>query len=253
MTMRLALIGDIHGNLSALEAVLAELERESVDHIICLGDVAVGPQPVETVEQLRSLGCPVVKGNWDAWFFGSMPKLDGELGKVLGDLRAWSAGRLSSEHRRYVEGFERTVEVALDDRASLLAFHGSPRSFEDSIWATTPDGDLEQMLEGRSNLVYAAGHTHSQLFRRFGESVVVNPGSVGLPFRRIEQGVMRIAPWAEYGLLACGDGHLSVELRRTEFDVEGFLAVMRASGMPHAEWWAELWTDESRPLPSALS
>jgi hypothetical protein len=82
---------------------------------------------------------------------------------------------------------------------------------------------------------------------------VVNPGSVGLPFRRIERGVMRIAPWAEYGLLTCGDGHLSIELRRTDFDVDEFLEVMRASGMPHAEWWAELWTDDSRPLPSALT
>ena len=251
--MRLALIGDIHGNLSALEAVLAELGREAVDDVVCLGDVAVGPQPVETVERLRALGCPVVMGNWDAWFFGEMPRLDGEIGQVLADLRSWAVARLTSEHRDYFASFAPTVQMRLSDGAALLAFHGSPRSFEESIWATTPEAELEQMLGGRPALVFAAGHTHSQLFRRFGESVVVNPGSVGLPFRRIEQGVMRIAPWAEYALLTCDDGHLSVELRRTVFDVEAFLAVMRRSGMPHADWWAELWSDESRPCPRALS
>lgn len=243
--MRLGLIADIHGNLPALDAVLAELGREGVDRIVCLGDISLGPQPVETLERVRSLGCPVIMGNWDAWFLEGMPQLDGRLGEVLGDLRSWSVEQLSSEQRQYLTEFHPTVEVPLPDGATLLAFHGSPRSFEDSIFATTPDQEVEEMLAGRTALVLTGGHTHFQLFRRLGESVLLNPGSIGLPFRRPNRGIMEIAPWAEYGLVQHDEGRLVIELRRAAFDLDGFLRAMRESGMPHAEWWAALWTAES--------
>lgn len=243
--MRLGLIADIHGNLPALDAVLAEIRREGVDRIVCLGDISLGPQPAAALERVRSLGCPVIMGNWDAWLLEGMPQLDGRLGEVLGDLRTWSAEQLSSEQRHYLTQFHATVEVPLPDGATLLAFHGSPRSFEDSILATTPDQELEQMFAGRTALVLAGGHTHFQLFRRFGESVLLNPGSIGLPFRRPSRGIMEISPWAEYGLVQHDGDRLSIELRRTAFDLDGFLRAMRESGMPHAEWWAALWTAES--------
>lgn len=241
--MRLALIADIHGNLPALDAVLAELRREDVDQIVCLGDVSVGPHPVETLERVRSLGCPVVMGNWDAWFVQEMPRFDGQLGHVLGDLRAWSVEQLSAAHRDYLGSFAPTLDLRLPGGAKLLAFHGSPRSYEDMIFATTPDEELEPMFAGHDGLVLAGGHTHFQLFRRFGESVLVNPGSIGLPFRRPQSGVMHIAPWAEYGVVRHDGERLSIELRRTGFDVGGFVRTMRGSGMPHAEWWAGLWSE----------
>jgi predicted phosphodiesterase len=246
--MRLALIADIHGNLPALDAVLAEIDREGVDRLVCLGDISVGPQPVETLERVRSLGCPVILGNWDAWFVEGAPHLNGKLASVLLELHAWSAGQFSREQREYLGGFEPLLEVPLTAGESLLAFHGSPQSYEDMILATTPDQELERMFAGRSALVLAGGHTHFQLCRRFGESLLVNPGSVGLPFRRRREGVMGIAPWAEYGLVDHDGGRLSDELRRTTFDVEGFLETMRSTGMPHADWWASLWTEEHAAL-----
>ena len=66
--MRVAVLSDLHGNPFALDAVLADLEPRSVDEIVCLGDVAIGPFPNETVARLRELGCPAVMGNWDTWF-----------------------------------------------------------------------------------------------------------------------------------------------------------------------------------------
>jgi putative phosphoesterase len=246
--MRLGLIADIHGNLPALDKVLAELDRESVDQILCLGDVAVGPQPVESLERLEGLACPTIMGNWDACMLGDEPRVDGELAEMLVDACTWSAEQLSSAHRDFMRSFQDTVEQRIDDELTLLAFHGSPRSFDDWIFATTPDEELEQMLAGREATVFAGGHTHFQLLRRFGESVVVNPGSVGQPFRRPRRGVMRIAPWAEYCLLGHEHGRLAIELRRTAIDIEGFIRTMRQSGMPNAERWAELWA----PEPSAV-
>jgi predicted phosphodiesterase len=244
--MRLALIADIHGNLPALDAVLAELEREGVDHVVCLGDISIGPQPVETLERVRALDCPVILGNWDAWLVEGMPRFDGgQLGEVLGDTCAWAGSRLSPEQRDLLTSFAPAIELELPDGEQLLAFHGSPRSFEDAIFATTPDDELEEMLDGRTALVHAGGHTHFQLVRRFGESLLVNPGSIGLPFRRALPGIMEVAPWAEYGLLRHEDGRVSVELRRTPFDLEAFLTAMRESGMPHADWWAARWTSRS--------
>jgi putative phosphoesterase len=247
--MRLGLIADIHGNLPALDNVLAELEREGVDQIVCLGDVAVGPQPLETLERLRTLGCSTVMGNWDACMLGETPKLDGELAEMLVDACTWSAAQLSSAHRAYMQGFQDMIELRLDEQLRLLAFHGSPRSYDDEIHATTPDEELEGMLAGHEADVFAGGHTHFQLFRRFGESVVVNAGSVGQPFKRQRRGVMRLSPWAEYCVLVYDEGRLAIELRRTAVDVDSLIATMRRSGMPHAERWAELWA----PEPSAVS
>jgi putative phosphoesterase len=246
--MRLGLIADIHGNLPALDKVLAELEREGVDQIVCLGDVAVGPQPIETLERLRTLGCPTTMGNWDACMLGEAPKLDGELADMLVDACTWSAAQLSPAHREYMQGFQDLLELRLDEQLTLLAFHGSPRSYDDEIHATTPDEELEGMLAGHEADVFAGGHTHFQMFRRFGESVVVNAGSVGQPFKRQRRGVMRLSPWAEYCLLVYEGGRLAIELRRTAVDVDNLIATMRRSGMPHAERWAELWA----PEPSAV-
>jgi predicted phosphodiesterase len=242
--MRLALIADIHGNLPALEKVLAELDRQEVDQVLCLGDVAVGPQPVETLERLDKLGCPTIMGNWDACMLGEVPKVDGELAEMLVDACTWSAEQLSSAHREFMRGFQPMVELAIDDELTLLAFHGSPRSYDDEIFATTPEDELDQMLEGYEAAVFAGGHTHFQMFRRYRESVVVNPGSIGQSFRRRRRGVMRISPWAEYCLVGREDGRLTIELRRTPIDVEEFIRAMRRSGMPHAERWAELWAPE---------
>jgi putative phosphoesterase len=242
--VRLALIADIHGNLPALDQVLADLDRDRVDEIVCLGDVAVGPQPIETIERLRALGCATVMGNWDACMLGDEPKVDGEIAEMLVDACSWSTAQLRPEHVEYLRGFKETFEVQLDDEMLLLAFHGSPRSFDDGIFAATPDDALEQMLAGRQAAVYACGHTHFQLFRRFGEAIVLNAGSVGQPFRRQRTGVMHISPWAEYCVVASEDGRLSVDFRRTPVDVASFVERMLASGMPHADWWADHWRPE---------
>jgi putative phosphoesterase len=242
--MRLALISDLHGNLPALERVLAQLAREHVDELICLGDVAVGPQPVETLDRLKSLGCTTVMGNWDSCLLGTEPQVHGEIAEMLVDVCTWSAAQISPAQQQYIRSFKDTHEVRLDENLTLLAFHGSPRSFNDYIYATTSDDELETMLAGYEADVYAGGHTHFQMFRRLGEGVVVNAGSVGQPFRRRRAGMMPLSPWAEYAIVSYSDGRLGVEFRRAPLDVESLAEMVRASGMPDAERWAGLWTPE---------
>ncbi len=238
--MRVALLADLHGNLLALNAVLEELEREQIDRIVCLGDVAVGPQPTATLERIRDLGCPVLMGNWDSWFLDGLPDLPDDLGRKLVEIGSWWADQLDEESRSYMRTFEQTLTLDLGD-TTLTAFHGSPRSNEVGILATTPDEEVEELLTGLEAPLVACGHTHFQLLRRVGESLLVNPGSVGLPFVR-DGGVMQIAPWAEYAVVAVDGERLGVDFRRTGFDVAALTASMLASGMPHAGWWTGLWT-----------
>ena len=239
--VRLGLISDLHGNLLALEAVLEDLERSEIDRLVCLGDVAAGPEPRATIERLQELACPVVVGNWDCWLLEGMPQLPGEAGPKLRDQGDWSAAQLGEPEQAFLAGLPPHVEINLDG-AAVLCVHGSPRSNTDDIRATTPDGELAEMLAGTEPAFLAAGHTHVQLARQHGATLIVNPGSVGLPFNSWPpNGALRVSPWAEYAILTIDDGLISTELRRIAYDISALLDVARESGMPHTEWWADQW------------
>jgi putative phosphoesterase len=242
--MRVGLISDIHGNRLALDAVLSELEQEGIDQLVCLGDVAVGPQPAEALARIRELGCPVVMGNWDAAFLGDMPVPRDEVGRKLVEIGEWWSNFLSPADREFMQSFVPTLDLELDGTRAVC-FHGSPHSYDDWIFATTPDAELKAMLDGFEQPVLIGGHTHLQMIRRFEEAVIVNPGSVGLPFREWWPRPVLISPWAEYGVLSWEHGRLSLDLRRTSFDVDAFLELSLESGMPHAQWWADCWARES--------
>jgi predicted phosphodiesterase len=249
--MLLGLISDIHGNLLALEAVLAELEREPLDRLVCLGDVVAGPRANEALARIRGLGCPVIMGNWDAWSIDGMPQPTSSVEEKLYAIGAYWADRLDDEDRDFIRSFVPTLELELEPEKTLLCFHGSPSSFDHWIVATTPDEEVARMLAGRKAPVMAGGHTHLQMVRRYSDSLFLNPGSVGLPFELWSPEDVRIAPRAEYALLTSADGRLAVELRRTTYDVEAHLRSGLESGMPHADWWAASW--QHARMGSALS
>ncbi len=244
--MRIAIISDIHGNLIALNAVLDDIARERVDRIVCLGDVAAfGPQPAEVVSRLREIGCPVVMGDTDATFLAPEAPATDELLRRLQEIDAWGAARLSPADRAYISGFTPTITIDIDDGVSLLCYHGSPRSFKDRIYATTSDDELSQMFAGYSAQLFAGGHTHIQMLRRYQDVLALNPGSVGLAYDRVpsSDASVRNPPWGEYAILSTTGNNLSVDLRRVPFAVATLKQVTRANGMPHAEWWAAEWDE----------
>jgi predicted phosphodiesterase len=239
--VRVGLIADVHGNVPAFDAVLAELEREGVDRIVCLGDVAVGPEPREAVARVRALGCPVILGNWDAAFAdGLRPPADDETARIVHEIHSWWAEHLDDGDREFLRACVPSLELQIDGATALL-YHGSPRSYDDWIFATTGDDELATMFAPERPQLLVGGHTHVQLLRRWDGSTLVNPGSVGLPFLRWWPERVRIAPWAEYAILTADDGQLHVDLRRTSYDVRSYLERTRQSGAPHADWWADCW------------
>jgi predicted phosphodiesterase len=197
--VRLGLISDIHGNRLALDAVLEELEREGVDEFICLGDVAVGPQPAEALERVRELDCPVVMGNWDAAFLGDMPTPKDKIGEQLVEIGEWWASYLSPADREYMAGFAPTVKLEVGS-TPVLFFHGSPRSYDEWIFSTTPDDELRSMFADIEERILIGGHTHVQMVRRYQSRSSRTPGAWGSHSASGGRGRCADSPWAEYGV-----------------------------------------------------
>ncbi len=243
--MRVALVADIHGNLASLDAVLSDIEREDVDHVVCLGDVAAtGPQPRGAVERMMRLDFPMVMGNADEDMLRPLRSVSAaemsEDARRVSDIDRWCAGRLSETHLEYIRTFRKTLETPLEGGRSLLCFHGSPRSNTDVIVATTPERELGNMLLGHTVGIMAGGHTHAQMVRRYGNIMLINPGSVGLPMDGEGDDAHNPA-WAEYAIVSSEGKASSVEMRRVPVDVEAVRGAALASGMPHAEWWSSDW------------
>jgi putative phosphoesterase len=246
--MRIAIISDIHGNFGALKAALSDIKGRKVNRIVCLGDVAAtGPRPAEVIEHLRKMRCPCVIGNTDETLVRDLPSkfafagISEEDKKRLRALDLWTRNKLTQSHRRYLSTFKLMLQVHLGPNQSLLCYHGSPSSNRDEITPTTPNEELARLLEGHRASVFAGGHTHFQMLRRFLSSLVINPGSVGLPFQMESSGKMRNPSRAEYAVVRSSDGALSVELISVQYSLSELRRAVRNSGMPDPDWWLSDW------------
>lgn len=250
--MRVALLSDIHGNLVALEAALADIATRGVDEIVCLGDITLsGPQPHECAALIRALGCPTVQGNCDE--AAALLRREGPtpaamsgydtFGAWVAEIDRWSAERLTEEDAAWLAALPLTVEIPLGPGATLLCAHGSPRSFRYRLLAETPDERLAEMIGPLTAVALASGHTHFPMLRRLGQLTIVNPGSVGLPMATDANGA-RYNPtdYAEYGILTWEAGALSWEARQALVDAGAAQAAAWASGMPHPDRWRSDWS-----------
>jgi predicted phosphodiesterase len=231
--VRTAVLSDIHGNLPALEAVLAELEA---DLVVVGGDVAAGPLPGETLDALAGLEARYVMGNADRLMVAAYDRGDDPdaLEDPIARLDAWCAQRITREQRDRLAAYEPTVSVD-----GTLFCHGSPRSDEEIITAVSPEERLEPMLAGVAEGTVVCGHTHHQFDRAVLGKRLLNAGSVGMPYED--------EPAAYWLLLEDGEP----TLRRTGYDIGAAAARLRASGFPDVE---ELMLRESllEPVGSAF-
>jgi|SaaInl4_135m_RNA_FD_contig_21_2032693_length_810_multi_12_in_0_out_0_1 predicted phosphodiesterase len=222
--MRIAFISDIHARLQRLDAVLRDIDRVGVDQIICLGDVAtMGPDPTEVIHRLRDLACPCIMGNHDEFLIrpGLAREAYGRFPAVCENVERCCEA-IGVDDIEYLRSFLPSLTVQLPGGADLLAFHGTPDSNMRMILATTPDSELDGVFDAHDATVMIGGHTHEQMLRRHRDKLIVNAGSVGmpwaLPFEGWEHGVPGIAPWAEYAIIRAGEGPdgaaVGVDLRR---------------------------------------
>jgi predicted phosphodiesterase len=237
--VRLALISDIHGNRVALDAALADIDRLGVDGGVCLGDVAQGgPQPAEVLERLQELGWPVILGNADDFVLEVPEDSPEEITEPQLGVRDWTRSRLGEAQLALIRSFAATVELELGGGARLLAFHGSPRSYDDVL---LPETEPSPAYDAKAD-VLSGGHTHLQWTRVIGPALFVNPGSIGLAYGRHRPPAdVKLVPIAEYALVHASGGGVAVEFRRVPYDLDRLLAAAAAGGRPDADEYAAAW------------
>ena len=212
-------MSDIHGNLPALEAVLADVEREDVGAIVVPGDSISGPWPAEVFDLLAAVGARIVRGNAD--------RLD-EVRRFDNDQGAWNEERLGAGRLATVAAWPLTLELDIGGLGRVLVCHSTPVSDDPIYTRLTPDDELIALFGPVEANVLVCGHTHMQYDRRlFSGLRIVNPGSVGLPYEG-----RRGAFWALLGP--------DVEFRHTEYDVESTVRAIRALRGPVQERQLEL-------------
>jgi putative phosphoesterase len=229
MVSSVAVLSDIHGVLPALEAVLAEPAVATAERVVVTGDHTWGPQPVEVLERLAGLGerCVLVRGNADRELLQMSRGADVGLGDD--PLSVWGAAQLTDAHRRMLDDMPETLTFRVDGFGDVLFAHATPRDDEEVVLVDSRRDRWAEVLAALPASVETVvlGHTHMPFVRLVDGRLVVNPGSVGLPYGRAG---------AHWSRLDTG----SVTLGRTLFDVDAAIrAIVEGSSYPGAAAWAE--------------
>lgn len=217
--MRFAVISDIHANLPALEAVAADLETLRPDFIIVAGDfINRGPQPREVLQFLLAKKWPLLRGNHEDYVIAQCE------GFAPDDIRAnpvWRPAQWTAEQLNKDDSAFRSLPLTMTfssphsnrvlDNHILIA-HGTPQVNNDGVFNKTTDEELRQMLGAVPPSLFVCAHTHVALIREVDRTLVVNIGSVGLPFDG--------DPRAQYGVFTWQNDNWHAELRKLEYDRE---------------------------------
>lgn len=218
---RIAILADIHGNMPALEAALDDLAGQAVDEVLIGGDlVGRGPQGSQVVQRIRQLGCEAIGGNHEDYL------LDFRRGEIPDDWRGadewaaarWMAAELEDDDAAYIEQLPFSLA-----RPGFRLVHGTPRTNREGIGPWTGEEQISAYAGEVEERVLVCAHTHRPMIRQVESGLVVNVGSVGLPFNRDHR--------AQYAILESGGEHgWRVELRQAAYDLEAIYEIYDRSG-----------------------
>ena len=218
--------------------MLADIRKAGADRTICLGDVAtLGPSPTLTIELLRAVGCPCIMGNHDEFLLN--PELVHRYTEnpMIIEAVAWCRARLSDEDLEFIGGFETLRRIELGQGMSALFYHGSPTSHMETLLATTPAEEIDRLLSGHTATIMVGGHTHVQMVRQHRGNLLINPGSVGLPFKEFSDGQEpTVLGHSEYALVSADGNGVSITLRRVPFDLATHRGAIAKSDHPMRGW-----------------
>jgi putative phosphoesterase len=225
--MKVALIGDIHGNLPALEKVLGHAHAHGAESIWNVGDsVGSGPFPDEVVQRLRQDQVLSALGSQDRKILRfTKRQARWRKSKNLKEYLAykWAYEHLSKKSRKYLRSLSREVRMKVKGKNVLLT-HVRPGPGKKGLRPETPEKELRQVArQARADLI-VCGHTHQPLARQVDEVWFFNPGSVGE--------IMQEPAQASYALLTIQSQDVDLEHHLVEYDVEPLIAAMRDRGFP---------------------
>jgi predicted phosphodiesterase len=238
--MRLAVMADIHGNLHALEAVLADLDAAGgADRTWVLGDLCLyGSRPAECLRRIRDLpGVEAIMGNGDHYMvtgarLGYGPVDEAGWATFSEELRqreaylTWALDQLTFAEYSFLAGLRPELEMNAPGYGWVIGYHGKPGDEEGLICPDTPADEVLDSLLDRQGRMALGAHTHRAMDRELGRWRVVNPGSVGLS---------RGDRLAWYAIITFADGTADVQLRQVAYDLEAAIADMRARGCPFTD------------------
>jgi putative phosphoesterase len=235
--MRFAIYSDVHGNLHALDAVVADIATAKFNAVYCLGDlVGYGAFPNEVAERVRRSGTPAVMGNYDDGVGFERDEcgcayrdpVDQELGERS---FAWTKANVTSENKAYLRSLVKEIRFEADGKRVLLV-HGSPRKINEYLFEDRPLSSFQRLAATSNADIIVFGHTHKPYIKTVDRVMFLNVGSVGKP---------KDGDWRGcYAVLDTQDT-ASAEFRRVEYDVQHAAAAIRSTELP-AEFAVDIET-----------
>lgn len=232
----IAVVSDIHGNVLALKAVVADIEKRSIFKVINLGDHISGPLwPKETIQFLMSTNWINILGNHDRHLTKDDPT-------KLGLSDAYAHGQMTTKDMAWLESLPSLVEIKDD----MIAFHGSPRNDGEYLLETIENGgihlagkeEISRKLEGLNSKIILCGHTHTPRCIVLGSAMIINPGSVGMQGYMDDSDnphVVEIgSPHARYAIIRTDEEGIDVEFVALRYDWDK--AVEKAMESKRKEW-----------------
>jgi predicted phosphodiesterase len=246
--MRLAVLSDIHGNLTALESALADLEAQGgADTLWLLGDFAAfGARPAECIQRVQALAekwgeqhFGAISGNTDRYLVtgdrprGRAAKDEEAFNKLLAARQqhdanvSWGLSKLSYAEYEFLAKLRPELDLEVAGYGYVIGYHGTPGNDEGLLTPETSEEEAADALMDREGRLGIGGHIHTQMVRQIGGWQVVNVGSVGMSFD--------MAGYAQYGIFTFADGDVQINLRAVPYDVEAAIAELSAHGYPSLE------------------
>lgn len=233
--MRLAFISDIHGNALALDAVLEDISRKQVDKIYVLGDICYrGPEPKRSLNIIRSLHTEVIKGNADEWVIRGVQR--GEVPdralEMMNTERDWTVSQLEQADIEYLKTLPKELHVTMSG-VSFHLFHATPSSLFDIVLPNADDETIQStMMTSAEADVYVYAHIHRPYIRYVNGKVIMNIGSVGLPFDGLNK--------ASYGIVEIEEEGFRTSIERVNFDVEKVIEQYQKTKYPNSDMMTQV-------------
>lgn len=225
--MKLAFISDIHGNATALDAVLDDIKNKHIDKIIVLGDLCYrGLEPQRSLDLIRALDTYVIKGNADEWVVRGVKK--GEVPEAarstMNEERAWTVSQLKAEGLEYLKNLQEELYLEFGE-VSVHVFHATPNSLFDVMQPDESDGTIRERLFKKDANIYVYAHIHKPFIRYINGKCLINTGSVGLPFDGFNE--------ASYVIINVDGDNFEPSIIRVDYDVKKVIDRFKESNYPN--------------------
>ncbi|MET1029416.1 metallophosphoesterase family protein [Domibacillus tundrae] len=228
--MKIAFISDVHGNAVALEAVLKDIETKRIDKIYVLGDLCYrGPEPKRSLELIQALKTDVIKGNADEWVLRGVQEgeVPNQALEMMNKEREWTVSQLTKTDLDYLAQLPTDLRFDASGLA-INVFHATPDSLFEVVLPSESDEVIKtKLISSTDSDIYVYAHIHKPYIRYINGKMVINTGSVGLPFDGVKK--------SSYAIVDIEGNRVSTSIERVEYNCEKVINQYQDLNYPNAE------------------